>query len=124
MSGEGEVVELEKPVRAEGSVEVWLNDLLRATQESVHSIIREAFHFINDGILELYDLVTKFQAQIGILGIQMVWTRDSEEGLNNARNDRRIMGDTNNKVTWLTLETIEVSQSPPYSVKFLSMHSK
>ena len=97
MSGEGEVVELEKPVRAEGSVEVWLNDLLRATQESVHSIIREAFHFINDGILELYDLVTKFQAQIGILGIQMVWTRDSEEGLNNARNDRRIMGDTNNK---------------------------
>ena len=97
MSGEGEVVELEKPVRAEGSVEVWLNDLLKATQESVHGIIREAFHFINDGMPDLYELVTKFQAQVGILGIQMIWTRDSEEALNNARLDRRIMGDTNNK---------------------------
>ena len=97
MSGEGEMVELEKPVRAEGSVEVWLNDLLKATQESVHGIIREALHFINDGMPDLYELVTKFQAQVGILGIQMIWTRDSEEALNNARLDRRIMGDTNNK---------------------------
>ena len=96
-SSEGEVVELEKPVRAEGSVEMWLNDLLRLTQESVHGIIREAFHFINDNLIDLIDFTNKFQAQVGILGIQMIWTRDAEEALSNARSDRKIMGETNNR---------------------------
>ena len=96
-SSEGEVVELEKPVRAEGSVELWLNDLLRATQESVHGIIREAFHFINDNLIDLIEFTNKFQAQVGILGIQMIWTRDAEEALSNSRSDRKIMGETNNR---------------------------
>uniref|UniRef100_A0AAV2MBY1 Dynein heavy chain 5, axonemal n=1 Tax=Knipowitschia caucasica TaxID=637954 RepID=A0AAV2MBY1_KNICA len=52
-SREGETVELERPVTAEGNVEV------------------------------------------GLLGIQMIWTRDAEEALTNARYDRRIMSKTN-----------------------------
>ena len=40
VSSEGETVQLERPVRAEGSVEVWLMSLLTASQESVHCIIR------------------------------------------------------------------------------------
>ena len=108
-SSEGETVELEKPVRAEGSVELWLNDLLRATQESVHGIIREAFHFINDNLIDLIDFTNKFQAQVGILGIQMIWTRDAEEALSNAKTDRKIMGETNNR--FLDMLNILISQT-------------
>ena len=34
---------------------------------------------------------------MGILGIQMVWTRDSESALLQSRSDRKIMQETNNK---------------------------
>jgi dynein heavy chain len=64
VSGEGEIVHLERPVRAEGSVEVWLMSLLTASQESVHCIIRQAFHFINDNQFDFLDFLGRFQAQV------------------------------------------------------------
>ena len=109
ISSEGETVHLERPVRAEGSVEVWLNGLLQASQEAIHCIIRQAFHFINDSNFDLLEFVSKFQAQIGILGLQMVWTRDSENALSNSRLDRKIMSDTNNK--FLDLLNTLISQT-------------
>ena len=97
ISKEGEIVQLDRPVRAEGSVEIWLMSLLVAAKDSVNSIIRNAFHIISDTNFDMLDFVIKYQAQVGILGIQMIWTREAESALQNCRLDKKIMSETNNK---------------------------
>ncbi|KAK7079112.1 hypothetical protein SK128_020215 [Halocaridina rubra] len=62
-SSEGEIVQLEKPTRAEGSVEVWLNKLLIMCQQSVHGIIRQAHHVIQDPDLNVLRFLEQFPAQ-------------------------------------------------------------
>ncbi|KAJ8672889.1 hypothetical protein QAD02_004150 [Eretmocerus hayati] len=97
ISSEGETIQLERAVRAEGSVETWLMQLLQTSQQSLHSIIRQSYVMINDPNFNLLNFLEKMPAQVGILGIQMIWTRDSEMALMQARVDKKVMGDTNNR---------------------------
>lgn len=90
-------IQLERAVRAEGSVETWLMQLLQTSQLSLHSIIRTCFSMINDANFNLLNFLDKMPAQIGLLGIQMIWTRDGELALAQARADKKIMLETNNK---------------------------
>lgn len=64
VSSEGETIPLEKVVRAEGSVEIWLNQLLVTAQSSLHSIIRVAHNAINDSSFVLLQFLDKMPAQV------------------------------------------------------------
>ncbi|KAF6020163.1 DNAH5 [Bugula neritina] len=95
MSSEGEVVELEKPVRAEGNVEVWLMALMVMAQKSMHGVIRTAAMAIQDPNFQLLEFLNMFPAQVGLLGLQFIWTRDSTDALTAAKYDKKIMSATN-----------------------------
>lgn len=71
--------------------------LLQTSQLSLHSIIRQCYSMINDANFNLLSFLDKMPAQIGLLGIQMIWTRDGELALAQARADKKIMIETNNK---------------------------
>ncbi|NXF87312.1 DYH8 protein, partial [Eubucco bourcierii] len=97
ISREGEKILLDTPVLAKGPVELWLQDLLHVQQISLHAIIRAAYYKISEPGYQLLDFLNHFPAQVGLLGIQMLWTHDSEEALQNAREDRKIMQVTNGR---------------------------
>eukprot|EP00064_Thunnus_orientalis_P004446 superscaffoldBa00000405_g4458 len=101
--------QLDSPVMAQGPVELWLGVLLLQQQASLHSVIKSSDLEINDEDFDLLSFLDKFQAQVGLLGIQMLWTRDSEEALQNAEDDREIMPLTKKK--FLNLLSVLIKQT-------------
>ncbi|XP_014679671.1 PREDICTED: dynein heavy chain 5, axonemal-like, partial [Priapulus caudatus] len=95
VSSEGETIELERPVKAQGPIEEWLMSLLQVAQQSLHGVIRAAADAVNDKDFNLMQFLQHFPAQVGLLGIQMIWTRDSEAALRKARTDKKAMPLTN-----------------------------
>ncbi|XP_074092949.1 dynein axonemal heavy chain 8 [Macrotis lagotis] len=116
ISREGERIQLDSPVLAKGPVEIWLLDLLRVQMSSLHNVIRSAFYQIGDSGFQLLPFLYHFPAQVGLLGIQMLWTHDSEEALNNAKDDRKIMQLTNQK--FLDILNALISQTTHDLTKF------
>ncbi|KAM4740016.1 dynein axonemal heavy chain 8-like [Anableps anableps] len=116
VSQEGERLPLDSPVMAQGAVELWLGELLHKQQISLHSVIRSSDWEINDEEFDLLTFLDNYQAQVGLLGIQMLWTRDSEEALQNAEVDKEMMTFMKNK--FLDLLTVLIKQTTRDLSKF------
>ncbi|XP_041422160.1 dynein heavy chain 5, axonemal isoform X4 [Xenopus laevis] len=108
-SQEGEKVNLIEQVNAQGNVEAWLGLLLNSVKKTLHTIIRQASIAISDSGFKLYDFQAMYPAQIGLLGIQMIWTKDAEEALNMAKTDRKVMQTTNQKFLDLLNDLIDMT---------------
>ena len=75
----------------QGNVELWLGELLKNIRKSIHTVIRTAHIALQDKEnFNLIEFENTYAAQVGLLGIQMIWTRDSEDALKNARSDRKV----------------------------------
>ncbi|BFZ18283.1 hypothetical protein BsWGS_21321 [Bradybaena similaris] len=96
ISREGEKIMLNKAVRCDGNVEQWLDVLMNEQQSSLHIIIRDASRAYSAPEFELYTFLNSFPAQVGLLGIQFLWTKTSEDALKMARFDKKFMVNANN----------------------------
>uniref|UniRef100_H2ZRC3 AAA+ ATPase domain-containing protein n=1 Tax=Ciona savignyi TaxID=51511 RepID=H2ZRC3_CIOSA len=109
-SQEDEVVDLESPVMAQGNVEVWLKSLLDTVLNTVHCVIRKASQAVNDAAsFKLVEFSNVFPAQISQLGIQMLWTKDAETSLTNAKSDKKAMATMNQRFLDMLNELINTT---------------
>ncbi|XP_054710373.1 dynein axonemal heavy chain 5-like [Uloborus diversus] len=95
VSSEGEMIKLNKPVKAEGNVECWLMNLLRMSHQSLHSVIRKAAISTTSPKFTLMEFLREYPAQIGLLCLQIIWTRESEVALAYSTQDKKVMQQTN-----------------------------
>lgn len=75
----------------QGNVEVWLGQLLSGVRQTLHTIIRQAHQTISDPGLKLLEFQSAFPAQVGLLGIQMIWTRDAEDALVQSKSYKKVL---------------------------------
>eukprot|EP00043_Microstomoeca_roanoka_P013217 m.129292 g.129292 ORF g.129292 m.129292 type:complete len:4796 (-) comp15694_c0_seq1:72-14459(-) len=108
-SKEGETVHMQRPVMASGNVEIWLGALLQEQRVSLNNVICDAAVQALDQNFQLIEFENSYPAQVGILGIQLLWTRDAEVALNNARTDKKIMQQMDDKFLRLLSELIDAT---------------
>ncbi|XP_043247781.1 dynein axonemal heavy chain 8 [Colletes gigas] len=94
-SRENEKVELEREVICTGGVENWLNTLLTVHQQSVGSVISQGLQTLTSEEFDMIQLIDNSILQVGLLALQVMWTRDSEVALRTAKRDRGVMKRTN-----------------------------
>ena len=58
------LLQLEKPIMAQGNVELWLGRLLDGVLSSVHAVIKNAVVNIQDPNFDLLEFLNTFPAQV------------------------------------------------------------
>ncbi|XP_050528019.1 dynein axonemal heavy chain 8-like [Daktulosphaira vitifoliae] len=95
ISKEGEGIPFEHPVMCIGGVENWLNTLLIESKNTVNQVMSNVAAYMTNPDFSLLTMVNTFPSQMGLVGIQMLWTYYTENAISNALLKKTIMKQTN-----------------------------
>ena len=80
------------------------------SQESLRQVIHSAYSVLNDeDNFDLLKFEDSFIAQVGLLGLQLLWTRDAEDALSYARTEPAAMREANSRFLKILNQLIEVT---------------
>ncbi|XP_014673733.1 PREDICTED: dynein heavy chain 5, axonemal-like [Priapulus caudatus] len=109
VSQEGETIDLEQPVYAKGNVEVWLGEFLKASMRSIQGIVNNAVTDMDGENFNMFDFQTSFPAQVGRLGMQVMWTKEAEAALQVAATERKAMHATSQRFNDMLKQLIDIT---------------
>lgn len=70
-------------------MEIWLGLLLKMAQQSLHTVIRTAAMAIYEASNFVFlEFFSHYPSQVGLLGLQLLWTHKAESALTSAKYDR------------------------------------
>ncbi|CAG9462434.1 unnamed protein product [Pedinophyceae sp. YPF-701] len=110
-SRQGEVVPMDAPVDTSGNIEVWLQRLVDGMKETVKQVIKRAVREVDEQGLD--EFIFSHPAQVSLLGIQLQWTTDMQNGLSAARADKKIMSNVTKKTDGILREMVELTVTKP-----------
>lgn len=76
-------------------MEEWLNDFLRTHQKTIHQCIRKSVEKMNYEDFNLHKFIEQEIAQLGLLLLQIIWTKRSEKALQDTSINKNILNETN-----------------------------
>ncbi|VDK31686.1 unnamed protein product [Dibothriocephalus latus] len=125
-SQEGETIPLQMPVMAQ------VSEWSRTTIFCRKGLTADLEHFFSYFQFQLLDFENSYIAQVGLLGIQLLWTRDAEAALVQARYDKAIMQETNhrfldilNKLIGVTTQELTKNERTKYETLItIHVHQK
>lgn len=106
-SPQREEVEMDYPVDTKGNIEVWLQRLVDGMKDTVCAIIKAANRNVYNQELEAF--IFGHPAQIALLGIQFMWTADTQTALTNAKTDKSIMSKNMKKTDAVLKEMVTIT---------------
>ena len=107
ISPQREEVDMDVPVDTKGNIEVWLQRLVDGMKNTVCAIIKKANRNVYTQELETF--IFGHPAQISLLGIQFMWTADTQSALTNARTDKGIMSKNMKKTDAVLKEMVTIT---------------
>lgn len=106
-SRQKEVIPLEYPVDATGTIEAWLQRLVDGMKDTVKAIIKRSTRDVE--VMSREEFIFGYPAQISLLGMQMQWTQAVQLALIGAKTKKDSMNVTQRKVASVLSEMINIT---------------